>query len=318
MNHDIVTIGEAMLRLWVPTGERLETAPSFRVAVAGSEANVAMAASRMGARTAWVSSLPDNALGRRAAREVAQHGVDVDHISWSDEGRMGLYFIELSGPPRPVAALYDREHSSMASMSSSDVEWPVLESARIVHISGITPALSDTARSMSIDVVRRGRAAGAMDTIDENYRRKLWEPDDCAKTIAVMAEYADLLITSTEDARDVFGFDGTPEAMLRDLQGLAGTSRVVLTAGADGAFWLDGLESGSAAGYVAETVDRIGAGDAFAAGTLVGLLDGDLSGGVERGTAMAALKLGIYGDQLSVTREEVDRVIEGHSREVSR
>jgi 2-dehydro-3-deoxygluconokinase len=318
VSHDIVTIGEAMLRLWVPAGERLETAPSFRVAVAGSEANVAISASRMGARTAWLSALPDNPLGHRAAREVAQHGVDVDHISWAENGRMGLFFIELSGPPRPVVALYDRENSPATSMSPSDVEWPVLENARIVHISGITPALSESARSLSIEVVRRSHNAGAMVSIDVNYRRKLWEPHECAATIVEMAAHADVLIATTEDARDVFGFTGTPDLVLRDLQDLAGTARVVLTAGADGAFWLDGSGAGFAAGYAAETVDRIGAGDAFAAGTLVGLLEGDFGGGVERGTAMAALKLGIYGDQLNVTRDEVDRLMKGHSREVSR
>lgn len=318
MSHDIVTVGEAMLRLWVPTGERLETAPSFRVTVAGAEANVAMAAARMGADTAWLSALPGNTLGRRAAREVARHGVDVAHISWSDEGRMGLYFVELSVPPRPVTALYDRKNSAAAAMSTANIAWPVLENARIVHISGITPALSDSMRSLSIEVVQRSRAAGAMVSVDVNYRRSLWEPAESAETITVMARHADLLIATAEDARDVFELDGTPEATLRGLHGLCGTDRVVLTAGAEGAFWLDGSTFGSSAGYAAETVDRIGAGDAFAAGTLLGLLEGDLPGGVEQGLAMAALKLGILGDQLILTREEVDQVMQGHSREVSR
>lgn len=318
MNHDIVTFGEAMLRLWVPTGERLETAPAFRVTVAGSEANVAMATARMGAHTAWMSALPDNALGRRAAREVSRHGVDTRYVSWSEEGRMGLFFIELSVPPRPVAALYDRENSTAASMSTMEVTWSVLENARIVHISGITPALSESSRALSLEVVRRSREAGALVSIDVNYRRNLWAPTECARTIAEMAEFADVLIATSEDARDVFGLDDAPEATLRALQGLVGTSRVVLTAGADGAIWLDGSTFGSATGYVAETVDRIGAGDAFAAGTLVGLLEGDLPGGIKRGLAMAALKLGIYGDQLSVTRGEVDRLMRGHTREVSR
>ncbi len=318
MNHDIVTVGEAMLRLWVPTGERLETAPSFQVTVAGAEANVAMAAARMGAHTAWLSALPDNALGRRAAREVAQHGVDVSHVHWSDEGRMGLYFVELSVPPRPIAALYDRNHSAAASMLDSEIAWPVLERSRIVHISGITPALSRSMRALSLEVVRRGRAAGAVISVDVNYRRNLWEPEECAQTIHEMARHADLLIVTAEDARDVFGLTCAPEAMLYGLRELTGTNRVVLTAGAEGAYWLNGSASGSAAAYPAETVDRIGAGDAFAAGTLLGLLDGDLPGGIDRGLAMAALKLGIHGDQLNVTREEVDRVMQGPGREVSR
>ena len=80
-----------------------------------------------------MSALPDNALGRRAAREIAQHRVDVSHVRWTDTGRMGLYFVELSVPPRPVSVLYDREHSAAASLEASQVAWPVLEAARIVH-----------------------------------------------------------------------------------------------------------------------------------------------------------------------------------------
>ena len=318
MSYDIVTVGEAMLRLWVPAGERLETVAAFRVTVAGAEANVAIACARMGAHTAWLSALPDNALGRRAAREVARHGVDVAHVSWSDHDRMGLYFVELSVPPRPVAALYDRKHSAAAALTTADIAWPIVEGARIVHISGITPALSDATRALSLEVVQRCRGAGVLVSIDVNYRQNLWSVDECAETILAMASYGDLLIATAEDARDVFGLDGTPETVLRDLQGLTGTNRVVVTTGADGAHWRDGPTTGSAAAYPAEIVDRIGAGDAFAAGTLLGLLNDDLPAGIDCGLAMAALKLGIHGDQLNVTPSEVDQLIDGHNREISR
>lgn len=318
MSHEIVTVGEAMLRLWVPEGERLETAPSFHVTVAGAEANVAMAAARMGVRAAWLSALPDNALGRRAAREVAQHGVDVSHVRWTDTGRMGLYFVELSVSPRPISVLYDREHSAAASLAAPQIAWPVLEAAGVVHITGITPALSDSTRALSLEVVRRAKAAGAMVAIDVNYRHMLWSAEHCAQTVTAMAQHADLLIATVEDGRDVFGLDGSPQSTLQALREITGTNRIVLTAGGDGAHWLDGATSGSAAAYPAQAVDRIGAGDAFAAGALIGLLDGDLPAGIDRGLAMAALKLGIRGDQLTATREEVERVIEGRGREVSR
>ncbi len=318
MSHDIVTVGEAMLRLWVPTGERLEDAPAFRVTVAGAEANVAMAAARMGARTAWLSALPSNALGRRAWREIAAHGVDVSHIRWTDKGRMGLYFIELSVPPRPITVLYDRAGSAAALMSLEAVAWPVLESARIVHISGITPALSESTREVALEVVRRAHAAGALVSLDVNYRHLLWEPHECRAVMMEMARHADLVITTVEDARDVFNLTAAPQAVLEELGALTGAGRVVLTAGSDGAHWLDGKRRGSRPAFDASAIDRIGAGDAFAAGTLLGLLDGDLPGGIERGLAMAALKLGIHGDQLTVTPAEVDRVMQGSRREVSR
>lgn len=307
-----------MLRLWVPPGERLEDAPAFRVTVAGAEANVAMAAARMGARTAWLSALPENPLGRRAVREVGAHGVDISHVYWTDGARMGLYFVELSVPPRPISVLYDRAQSAAAAMTEEVVAWPAVETARLVHVTGITPALSESSKEMTYEVVRRARAAGSLVSIDVNYRRLLWEPAECALVVGDLAGLADVLISTIEDARDVFQITGPPDAVVRELQGLTGTSRVIVTAGGEGAFWLDGDKAGSAASYEAEALDRIGAGDAFAAGLLLGVLEDDVGRGVDRGLAMAALKLGIYGDQLTVSPEEVELLTKGHRREVTR
>ena len=319
MNYDIVAVGEAMLRLWVPVGERLEQAPAFRISVAGAEANVAIAAARMGARTAWLSALPRNSLGRRAAREIAAHGVDVSHVHWVDHARMGVYFIELSVPPRPTTVLYDRAGSAAALMDSDSIDWRVIEQARLVHISGITPALSDSALETSFEVVRRARRAGSLVSIDVNYRRLLWTPGECRAAVLEMARSADLLITTAEDALDVFALEGEPAEAARALAALTACRRVVVTSGSAGAYWLDGDKEGFSLGHLgAEVVDRIGAGDAFASGTLLGLLEDDLESGVERGLAMAALKLGIHGDQLWVVKEEVDRLLTGSGREVAR
>jgi 2-dehydro-3-deoxygluconokinase len=318
MSHDIVTIGEAMLRIWVPAGERLETAPAYRVAVAGAEANVAMAASRMGASAAWLSALPDNPLGRRAAREIAAHGVDVSGVHWTSEGRMGTYYVELSVPPRPITVVYDRADSAVSGMEPSMVDWPSVESARIAHISGITPALSPSCLRLSLEFVERARAAGALICVDVNYRRMLWEPAACREAVTDLAAEADLLIITAEDARDVFDLDGDADAVLDAITEVTTARRTVLTLGDSGAAWLGHGQRGTAPGYPAEAVDRIGAGDAFAAGALIGLLEDDLPAGVELGLAMAALKLGIYGDQLMVTRSEVEQLMQGHDREVSR
>lgn len=319
MTHDIVGVGEAMLRLWVASGERLEDAPAFHVAVAGAEANVVMAAARMGASTAWLSALPDNALGRRAAREIASHGVDVSGVRWVSGKRMGTYFLELGTPPRPTSVVYDRAGSAAAAMDTSSIDWTVIEGARLVHITGITPALSTSCRDLSFDVVRRARDAETLVSVDVNYRRMLWEPDECREVVGALAAEADVVIMTTEDARDVFGRSGDVDEILDAIATETGAARVVITAGSHGAHWKAGSERGHRAGYAdAAVVDRIGAGDAFAAGVLLGVLDDDLAAGVERGLAMAALKLGILGDQLTATRHEVDLLIAGHGREVAR
>ncbi len=319
MTHDIVGVGEAMLRLWVHAEARLENAPAFEVTVAGAEANVAIAAARFGARTAWLSILPNNSLGRRAAREIAAHGVDVSHVTWVDDARMGTYFVELGVAPRPTAVVYDRADSAASKLDVSSIDWDVVEGARIVHITGITAALSSSARDLALELVQRASAAGTFVSLDVNYRRKLWEPDECRQVIESMAGSCDLVVATSEDALDVFGIAGPPGAVCSDIASHLGAVHTVVTAGAGGAHWVSGGSVGHAPGYPdAETVDRIGAGDAFAAGVLLGVLDDDVPGGVERGVAMAALKLGAFGDQLTVGPDEVDRLMQGHGREVSR
>lgn len=319
MTYDIVGVGEAMIRLWVHAGTRLEDAPAYEVSVAGAEANVAVAAARMGASTAWLSALPSNPLGRRAARELASHGVDVSHVHWVADARMGTYYVELSVPPRPTTVVYDREGSAAAKMDSSSISWPTVEAARIVHISGITPALSPSCRDLSIEVVQRAAAAGALVSLDVNFRRRLWSARECRAVLSELASSASLLIITAEDARDVFDIGGEPDTVLAALVEELGVEHTVLTVGAGGAHWSSGEQSGHCPGYAgAATVDRIGAGDAFAAGVLLGLLDADLAGGVATGVAMSALKLGIFGDQLTIGRDEVEGIMAGPDREVSR
>ena len=125
MTYDVVTLGEAMVRYWVPAGERIESAPVFRVGIAGAEANVAVALARMGRSVAWMSRLPANPLGTRTARALAAQGVDVSHVVWDDAGRMGTYYVELTRPPRPVTVVYDRAGSSVTQLSADTVKTSV-------------------------------------------------------------------------------------------------------------------------------------------------------------------------------------------------
>lgn len=314
MTHDLVTLGEAMLRLWVLAGERLEDAPAYKVGVAGSEANVAMAAARAGLSVAWLSRLPESALGRRAAREIAAHGVDVSHVVWDESRRMGVYFVELSVPPRPVSVVYDRAGSAAAALTPDDVAWTVVESARAVHLTGITPALSSEARLTTMETARRAREAGAAVIIDVNYRSRLWPPTEAAAVIGDLCRIASTVIVTTEDAQDLFDISGPAPEVAAALRQTMGVDAVIVTHGARGAAWDTADDVGAAPGHPAEVIDRIGAGDAFAAGVIVGLLDGDIAAGVKRGLAMAALKLGIRGDQFVASQEEIDTVQYGEPR----
>lgn len=314
MTFDVVTVGEAMLRLSVPPGERLEDSPTLRVSVAGAEANVAIAVARMGRSAAWLSRLPISPLGRRAAREVAHHGVDTSHVRWSSDDRMGVYFVELTKPPRPITVIYDRKGSAASAMTREDVAWEVIENANVVHISGITPALSGSCREMAAEIMERAPTS----ILDVNYRARLWPADVAASTLTKLAQRADVVILTEEDAADVFGTVGDTREVLEQVREIVEGGAVVLTKGSNGADWLTDEGEGSAPGFAAEVIDRIGAGDAFAAGVAIGVVDGDVAWGVARGLAMAALKLGIYGDQLRVDPTEVEALMAGTDREVAR
>jgi len=140
MTLDVATLGEAMLRVWTPAGERLSNAESFRVSVGGAESNVAVALRQIGKSASWISRLSTGPLGDRISQEIGRHGVDLSGVTWDDDARTGLYFVELSAAPRPVMVHYDRANSAASKMSTENVDFSIINSAQVFHISGITPA----------------------------------------------------------------------------------------------------------------------------------------------------------------------------------
>lgn len=314
---DVVTLGEALIRYSVPPGRRLEEATSLDMAVAGSESNVAVAVSRMGRRAAWIGALPKNPLGRRVASELASHGVEA-RISWSDEHRMGTYYIEHAMPPRRTEVTYDRADSAAAHLDAEAVDWGSVRDARILHLSGITPGISDQGASLASRAVDEAGVGGTRVVVDVNYRARLWSPADAAAGIAPLAEAADTVLVTDEDARDLFGLTGEPDEVLAAVQDRFGAPRAVLTLGPSGSMWRDGDRSGHVPAFEVTVIDGIGAGDAFAAGVILGLLDDDLPGGVATGTAMAALVLGLEGDLFRFGPADVEALASGHDRGVGR
>lgn len=298
-----------MLRLSVRPGDRIEDAPAFDVHVAGSEANVAYAAARVGVHAAWTSVLPDNPLGRRVAATLAGGGVDTSLVRWQAGGRLGLYFVELAAAPRPISVTYDRAASTMALASTSDFDWPSIVDTRVLHVSGITLGLSVSCRELAKHAMQEARRAGATITFDVNYRQKLWDRTAAAAAVRDVAPLIDVLICTQEDARDLFGVDGAPDL---------GVETVVLTRGAEGAIASRGGVSIEKRGHSVETVDRVGAGDAFVAGLVWGLLDGSLELGLERGLAMSALKMTLHGDLFRLGAADVIALLAREGREVGR
>lgn len=314
----LVTVGEAMLRLSVGSGHRLEDAHSFDVHVAGSEANVAFAAARVGLRTSWVSALPNNPLGRRVATTLGAGGVDTTLVRWLQGGRLGLYFVEMGSSPRTINVVYDRAASAMALASPDLFDWTAAADTDFLHVSGITLGLSASGKAIARRAMQEGRKRGATVTFDVNYRQRLWEPAAAAAAVGEVAELIDVLICTAEDARDLFGVGGAPEVVVEWLRAELGVPAVVLTLGSAGAIASSGGVMVARGGHAVETVDRVGAGDAFVAGLIWGLLEGSFDLGLERGLAMSALKMTLHGDLFRLDASDVAALLARGEREVGR
>jgi 2-dehydro-3-deoxygluconokinase len=179
----VSTLGEAMLRLSVDAGDRLEDAKAFEVHVAGAEANVAYALARVGVPVRWASALPRNPLGRRVASTLASGGVDLSAVQWVDDARLGTYFVEFSPRPRPTQVVYDRGASAVARARVEDFDWDRVLDATAFHTSGISLALSQSSQEVTRFAIDEAHARGLSVSFDVNYRRQLWSPAEAARAL---------------------------------------------------------------------------------------------------------------------------------------
>lgn len=314
---DVTTFGEALLRLSVADGQRLETAGSFAVHVAGAEINVGAALAGLGRRVAWGGGLPDGRLGERVLRHLRSFGIAADCVVTVPDARLGTYYVELASAPRRTGVIYDRAGSAATRVRLDDVPWEPLLDTTVLHLTGITPALSAHAAAVVAAAVRRATAAGVKVSFDVNFRAKLWSAEAAARTLAPLIAEADLLICGEADAATVFGLSGTVEAVAAGLSSLAPRAVVVLTSGERGAAALVGNQLLKAPGVAVDVRDGLGAGDALAAGVIDGWLSGSLEQGLRQGVALASMALATDGDALVVTRAELEGVM-GVGRRVQR
>jgi len=321
MGHDLVGLGEVMLRLAAQPPARLEQAVSLDVQIGGSEANVAAACARLGMRTAVLSAVPDGHVwGDRIVRDLSGHGVDCRGILRTAGARLGLYFIEYGRAPRPVRILYDRRDSAFSRLAPDDLDWSLVRDGRCFHVSGVTAALGDNLRA----VIRRGlqeaQTTAVPVSLDVNYRSRLWSPQEARGFFTEVLPAARYLFVGSDDARTVFDLDGNPEHVLGRLARLAPRATISLTLGEAGAAVLaDGRVWRPSRLYTVSIVDLVGAGDAYAAGFLWAALGGRAAQeAVDIGTALAALKCTIWGDIALVTRAELEELLASDRTEIRR
>ncbi len=342
MKAEIVTFGEAMVRLSPPGFQRIEQTGSFEARIGGAELNVAVGAARLGLRSRWVSRLTQNALGRMLANEARTHGVDLDYVVWTPEDRVGLYFVEFGAAPRPSSVLYDRAGSAISRIAPGMVDWDaVLEGARLFHCSGITPALSDSAAAVTLEALRAAKRAGCKVSYDLNYRGKLWTAEKAQAVQTPMMEYVDILISTEEDTKKVFGIrgdasvdGGTFKAVSSETYGVVaqklaeqfGFEAVAITLREDISVWRNtwgavAYHKGTVyegPRFEVEIVDRVGGGDSFSAGFIYGYLTKDVEYALQFGNAFSALAHSVPGDFNYCTKEEAEALLKGGNLRIRR
>jgi 2-dehydro-3-deoxygluconokinase len=323
-----VFFGELLLRLSSPGRELLLQSPALDVCVGGAEANVAVGLASLGHATRMVSAIPDNALGRAALSAVRGHGVDCSGVQ-TLAGRMGLYFLAPGAGLRASEIVYDRAGSSFATAPAEAFAWPeLLKGATRLHLSGITPALGPVSAAAAIAAADAATSAGVPISFDGNYRAKLWEAwdSDPRAVLTRLIGQADILFGNHRDIALLLGkpFSGEGSDRRREaamaafqafpkLRVIASTARHVVDADSHRiAARIDTPERAfqTEEVLVAGIVDRIGAGDAYAAGVLHGLAGG-IEAAAQSGLALTCLKHSLPGDMSLFRQADIDAFVEG-------
>ena len=328
MPFEVITLGEAMIRLSPPNFLRLEQTHSLDLKVGGAELNTAVGLARLGHSAAWVSRLTNNPLGRLIANHAREAGVSTEHVVWTDDDRVGVYFLEFGAAPRASSVIYDRKGAAIANLKPGTVPWAkVFAGAKWFHVTGITPGLSTAAAEVTKEALTAAKNAGLQTSIDLNYRVKLWSSEQAGKCMADLMALCDVLITTEEDIERVFGIKGKNYEEAAELTVKRfGLKIIAITLRENPLVWKNSwtaiaYQHGQilrTSTYEVEIVDRLGAGDSFAAGLIHGLLEGDLQKALDFGVAASAIKHTIPGDFAWVTREEVETMVKGSGLRISR
>ncbi len=316
----VVSFGEIMLRLSPDGYYKLFQKPELNTSFCGAEANVAVALSNFGDEAEFVTALPDNDIGRAACRELMRYGVKTDNIVYTGD-RLGIFFAEKGASQRPSKVIYDRKNSAIASADPSSFDWEkIFDGADWFHITGITPALSDSLARISVDAVKAAKKAGLTVSCDINYRSKLWSAQKARPVMAEIMKYVDVCIGNEEDAEIVFGIKaGTTDVTKgqldtdgykKSLQTVAETFGCKIVAysqrksysasdnGWSGIIYDDEKKQVyTSAQYDIRITDRIGGGDAFASGLIYALHNNISSANaIETAAAAGCLDQTLEGD----------------------
>lgn len=331
----ILTFGEIMLRLKAPGQERFFQSPMLEATFGGGEANVAVSLANYGMDVQFLTLLPQNVLGDECVKELRRFGVDTSKIQ-RGKGRMGIYFLEAGANQLPSKVVYDREDSAIALAKQGDINWEkTFEGVDWFHISGITPAISQTAMMLSLESVEAAKKCGATVSCDLNFRKKLWKYGKTAQEVMTeLVKHVDVAIANEEDVQESLGIHGDIDVSsgrlnldqyekltnkvlesFPNIKLIAITLRESISADSNGwAACLNDRKSFhvSKRYSINDIVDRVGCGDAFAAGLIYGLNQyHENQQALEFAVAASCLKHSVIGDFNRVGVDDVQKLMGG-------
>ncbi|MBQ1256850.1 MAG: sugar kinase [Clostridia bacterium] len=337
MSARVVTFGEIMLRLKSVGVERFFQQPMLEATFGGGEANVAVSCANYGMEASFVTVLPDNDIGEACKRELRSFGVDTRNIV-SAPGRMGIYFLETGAVQRPSKVIYDREGSAISKAKVGDIDWKkAFSGATWFHITGITPAISESAKDLAIESVKAAKEMGLTVSCDLNYRKNLWKYGKKAdEVMPEIVKYVDVIIANEEDVQKALGISAESAKSVDEgeintelyeniaktvMETYPNVSKIAITLreskSANHNDWSACLYNGkdfilSRKYSITHIVDRVGGGDSFSGGLIYGLNTyEDDKTALEFAVAASCLKHTIPGDYNRVSVKEVESLMKG-------
>lgn len=333
--YNILGFGEIMLRLAPVERTTIETSNICSMYYGGAELNVISSLSLFGNNTKFLTTLADNNIGKGALRNLKSFDINTELIGFK-EGRMGLYFLEEGHGVRKSKVIYDRKDSAFSKLESKELNFDkILKNIDMIHITGITPALSKELREATLDLVKEAKKRNILVSYDSNYRSKLWSYEECGAFLEEILNYVDIAFLGILDCTNLLNMNLTSENheetlkdgylkltdRYRNLKYLASTKRDVLSSANNnlrGYIFKDGILEKSKK-YNFDILDRVGGGDAFVAGTLNEILKNkDLKEIIEFGTCASVVKHSHKGDINLAREEEVYDLIENGIQSISR
>jgi len=292
---DVVTLGETMVLFTAGSIGPLRFAKQFEKTIGGAESNLSIALSRLGHQVGWISRLGDDEFGLFTRDFIRGEGVDTSKVTFDPKFPTAVFFKERQAAHDPKIYYY-RKGSAASQMTPEDLDEQYIASAKYLHITGITPALSDSCKETVLAAIELARKNGLTIVFDPNIRLKLWSKEEARNTLMEIAALCDIVLPGIEEGEILTG-EKTPEGISKALL-TNGSKLVVIKLGAKGAFYANKDQQEYVEGYPVEhIVDTVGAGDGFAAGFISGLLRGfDYREAVKLGNRIGAFALTVLGD----------------------